>query len=166
MTTDQSQPTATVPSAGTDGGPPLARRSVLAAGGLVAGGASLLAACGAGSTGSAGSSSTAVAPSPAPASGGELARLSAIPVGTAVAATLAGAPVVVAQPTAGEAVAFSAVCTHMGCTVAPAGAKLECPCHGSVYDALTGKVLSGPAPRALPAVPVTVKDGAVVAGGA
>ena len=79
---------------------------------------------------------------------------------------MGGKAVVVAQPTAGTAVAFSAICTHKGCTVAPAGAKLNCPCHGSVYDALTGKVLSGPAPRALTSVPVTVKDGAVVASSA
>ena len=134
QTTDQTWPTTSVRTTGPDGGPPLGRRSVLAVGGLVAGGATLLAACGGGSTGSAtaagpataatGSGGSAAATTPAAAaSDAELAKLSAIPVGTAVAATLAGAPVVVAQPKAGEAVAFSAVCTHMGCTVAPAGAK-------------------------------------------
>ena len=69
--------------------------------------------------------------------------------------------VIVAQPKAGEAVAFSAKCTHMGCTVAPAGARLKCPCHGSVYDALTGKNISGPAPRPLPPFSVSVTGGEV-----
>ncbi|MGZ4650530.1 MAG: QcrA and Rieske domain-containing protein [Kineosporiaceae bacterium] len=46
-----------------------------------------------------------------------------------------------AQPTAGRVVAFSAVCTHQGCRVNPAGPQLDCPCHGSVFDAFTGQVL-------------------------
>jgi cytochrome b6-f complex iron-sulfur subunit len=106
--------------------------------------------------------------SAAPAGGATpLARLADVPVGGAVAAHGPdGTPVVVARPTAGTAVAFSAVCTHMGCTVAPVGARLQCPCHGSVYNALTGAVLHGPAPRPLPAVAVHVQDGAVLPGSA
>jgi cytochrome b6-f complex iron-sulfur subunit len=77
-----------------------------------------------------------------------------------------GAPIVVAQPTAGTAVAFSAICTHMACQVAPAGKRLDCPCHGSQYDATTGAVLRGPATKPLPAVPVRVENGKVVAGSA
>jgi len=149
----------------------LGRRSVLSGGALAVGGAALLAGCGGSSTTSTGAATTPAATTPAETSAapssedaGPLAQLADIPVGSAVAATMGGKAVVVAQPTAGTAVAFSAICTHKGCTVAPAGAKLNCPCHGSVYDALTGKVLSGPAPRALTSVPVTVKDGAVVAG--
>jgi len=90
-------------------------------------------------------------------------RLADVPVGGAVAAKAAdGSTVIVAQPKAGEAVAFRAKCTHMGCTVAPAGARLKCPCHGSVYDALTGKNIAGPAPRPLPPISVTVTGGEVV----
>ena len=146
----------------------LGRRTVLSGGALAVGGAALLAGCGGGST-SAGATSAATTPaettaSPTSADAAPLAQLADIPVGSAVAATMGGKAIVVAQPTAGTAVAFSAICTHKGCTVAPAGAKLNCPCHGSVYDAMTGKVLSGPAPAPLASVPVTVKDGAVVAG--
>ena len=148
----------------------LGRRSVLSGGALAVGGAALLAGCGgtsATATGATGSSAATTPAAPTSAAStenaGPLAQLADIPVGSAVAATLGGKAVVVAQPTAGTAVAFSAICTHKGCTVAPAGAKLNCPCHGSVFDALTGKVLSGPASRALTAVPVTVKGGAVVA---
>jgi len=33
----------------------------------------------------------------------------------------------------------------MGCTVGAAGKQLDCPCHGSVFDAQTGAVVNGPA---------------------
>ncbi len=50
--------------------------------------------------------------------------------------------------------AFSKVCTHAGCPVAlylAAKRQLLCPCHQSIFDVLHGgRVLSGPADRALP----------------
>lgn len=92
----------------------------------------------------------------------KLATLDRIPVGQAVAATLDGKPVVVARPSAHQAACFSAICTHMGCTVQPAGRQLHCPCHGSVFNATTGQVIQGPAPTPLPKVAVTVKNGEVV----
>ncbi len=144
------------------------RRDVLVAAGLGAG-ALTLAACGSSSTTAAAPSSSSVAAAPA-ASGGStptgnaLVALSKVPVGGAVATTDAnGQPIIVAQPSAGKVVAFSAICTHQGCTVAVAGADLDCPCHGSKFDALTGAVIVGPAPTSLPAVPVQVTDGNVVA---
>ncbi len=145
----------------------LSRRSVLTGGAAVVGGAAFLAGCGGSDAPVATAGSTTASTTAAPSAGGAaLAQLADIPVGEAVAATMDGKPVIVAQPTAGAAVAFSAICTHKGCTVAPKGAKLACPCHGSMFDALTGEVLQGPASGALSAVPVTVKDGAVVAEGA
>jgi len=45
--------------------------------------------------------------------------------------------------------AVSSVCTHLGCTVARSPEGFGCPCHGSKFDP-TGKVMGGPAPRALP----------------
>ena len=57
---------------------------------------------------------------------------------------------------------FSAVCTHQGCTVASvANGVITCPCHGSQFDAQTGAVIAGPAPRGLSAIPVVVRDGEV-----
>lgn len=98
-----------------------------------------------------------------PSPGAGLVPLSTVPVGGAVAATTAsGAVIVVAQPQAGTVVAFSAVCTHAGCTVSADGAQLLCPCHGSVFEAATGAVLRGPAVTPLPAVAVAIKDGEVV----
>jgi len=58
--------------------------------------------------------------------------------------------------------AFSATCTHQGCQVNKVTAgKIECPCHGSVFDASTGAVIAGPAPSPLPRVAVTVSNGEV-----
>lgn len=55
----------------------------------------------------------------------------------------------------------SAVCTHLGCTVAyfPSDQKFHCPCHGSVF-ARDGDVIHGPAPRPLEWFEVTMtRDG-------
>ena len=67
-------------------------------------------------------------------------------------------------------VAYSAVCTHTGCDVWEWDARvktIKCPCHFSVFDvANAARVLEGPAPRRLPALPLRVDDGVlVVAGG-
>ncbi|MBV9593195.1 MAG: Rieske (2Fe-2S) protein [Actinobacteria bacterium] len=97
--------------------------------------------------------------------GTTLAALDSVNVGEAISVKLPnGKPGIVARPTDSTAVAFSAICTHMGCTVAPAGKELHCPCHGSRYNATTGAVIQGPAPRALAAVPVHIADGQVVTG--
>jgi len=55
----------------------------------------------------------------------------------------------------------SAVCTHLGCTVAyfPSDRQFHCPCHGSVYRP-DGTVGHGPAPRPLEWFEVTMaRDG-------
>jgi rieske iron-sulfur protein len=60
-------------------------------------------------------------------------------------------------------VAFSAVCTHQQCWVTDwlkSVQLLQCPCHQSRYDLRQGaKVVSGPAPRSLPALPLNITDG-------
>lgn len=71
---------------------------------------------------------------------------------------------------AGGLVAYSAICTHLGCAVLgklDADGHILCPCHGSLYDpAKQAAVLRGPAGRALPSLPVAVgADGIVVTDG-
>ena len=67
-------------------------------------------------------------------------------------------------------VAYSAICTHLGCTVLPRLSEqgyIVCPCHASVFDpAADARVVSGPANRPLPALPIEVTaDGVVRAAG-
>jgi Rieske Fe-S protein len=49
---------------------------------------------------------------------------------------------------------FSNKCTHAGCRInQEINGELVCPCHGSRYDSLTGKVLQGPAGLPLAKIP-------------
>ena len=59
-------------------------------------------------------------------------------------------PGIVVRSAEGEIRAFSAVCTHLDCTVQFKGdtAQHWCACHNGTYD-LGGNVVSGPPPRAL-----------------
>jgi Rieske Fe-S protein len=67
------------------------------------------------------------------------------------------AKVVVTQPTAGQFKGFSAICTHMHCTVDKvANGTIDCPCHGSKYSVKDGSVVNGPAPQPLAAQPIAV----------
>ncbi|GAA2310484.1 Rieske (2Fe-2S) protein [Streptomyces kunmingensis] len=143
--------------------PTATRRSV-----LVAGAAALAAGCskhgdegGGGDTPPA-SSTTATATSSAPANSSEqppaaneLAKTSDIPVGGGK--VFADKKVVVTQPARGDFRAFSATCTHQGCTVDDvSGGTINCPCHGSKYRIADASVAGGPAPRPLPPRKITV----------
>ncbi|MEX5213468.1 MAG: ubiquinol-cytochrome c reductase iron-sulfur subunit [Nitrospiraceae bacterium] len=63
----------------------------------------------------------------------------------------------------GQVIAFSPMCTHLGCgyTWDSGEKKFKCPCHGSVFD-VSGQVLGGPAPRPLDRLPLKVENGRVL----
>jgi len=63
-------------------------------------------------------------------------------------------------------VAYTSICTHTGCDVdiwLAAEQLLSCPCHDSMFDPRDGaRVVDGPAPRVLPALPLKIVDGNLV----
>ena len=135
------------------------RRAVL--GGVAAVGAgAVLAACGgdeptdsAGGGGEATSDSGSGGDAPA---GGEIGTTADVPVGGGT--VFQKQKIVVTQPTEGDFKAFTAVCTHQGCTVGSVnGDTIQCNCHGSQYNAADGKVKKGPAPKALAPKNITVE---------
>lgn len=141
----------------------ISRRTVLEAGGIGVIGAGLLGVAGCSASPSAGVSGGGQTSS-AHSGPITLAKLTDVPVGGSAAATaqVDGKPVVLSQQTAGKVMAFSAICTHMGCTVNAGGPQFHCPCHGSIYNAFTGEVVRGPAPAALSPIPVSVSGGEIV----
>jgi cytochrome b6-f complex iron-sulfur subunit len=148
--------------------------------GVGAAGASVLAACGGGESGSggggesgggagggedatksSGEKASGTAEKKAPG-GQEIASTSEVAPGSAVKFKDSGSPAVLVHLESGDFVAYSAVCTHQGCTVAFNNGQLACPCHGSVFDPAHGAaVVAGPAPRPLPEIPVEVRGGEV-----
>ena len=133
------------------------RRGALAGIGVV-GMAAAVAACGGGSGGTSGSGSSDSGGSSGDSSA--LGTTSEIPVGGGKIFT--AEKVVVTQPTKGVFKGFSAICTHMGCTVDKiADGTIDCPCHGSEYSVTDAHVVRGPAPKPLPAKNIKVANGKV-----
>jgi len=67
-------------------------------------------------------------------------------------------------------VAYSAICTHLGCAVFEKLNKeglILCPCHGSIYDpASHAAVRRGPSDRALPGIAIADgPNGTIIANG-
>jgi ubiquinol-cytochrome c reductase iron-sulfur subunit len=68
---------------------------------------------------------------------------------------------------ADSVVAYSKICTHVGCPVAlyeQTTHHILCPCHQSTFDASTGAtVIFGPAPRPLPQLPLMIDSSGYIA---
>jgi Rieske Fe-S protein len=125
--------------------------------GVGAAGVSALAGCGGG--GAAGSRSEVPR-------GEAIAAEADVEPGSAAPYTVAdtGRPEVLVRLSDGKFAAYSAVCTHQGCTVAynQDSGNLACPCHGGVYDPANGaEVVSGLPPRPLPEIPSERRDGRI-----
>jgi nitrite reductase/ring-hydroxylating ferredoxin subunit len=87
-----------------------------------------------------------------------VAKTTDIPIGSGKKFDVEGVQILITQPRAGEFRGFSAVCTHAGFVMSNvANSEIKCDNHGAVYSADDGSVLSGPAPRALGKVTVTVE---------
>jgi Rieske Fe-S protein len=107
-------------------------------------------------------SPTAAANGYGPSSGGATVLA---PVSKVIGDGIVAGGVVLTVDASGAVHGVSATCTHQGCTVAPPhNGTVSCPCHGSQFDAVTGKVLRGPATRPLPAIAVRQQGDQVVRG--
>src|SRR2546423_823713 len=119
---------------------PATRRTVLQCAALAGTAGLALTACSSGPSGHGGPAS-ATSSSGSGGSRGpvDLGEASAIPVGGAK--VFRDDQVIVTQPKEGTFKAFSAICTHAGCTVGGVTkGVIFCPCHGSQYDPATGAV--------------------------
>lgn len=141
------------------------RRRALAGSAAVAVGVPLLAACGSDDTASDSSPSDSSSGSSEPSDSGSsssdgataeaLATTADVPVGGCF--VVAAAKVVVTQPTEGDFKAFSATCTHQGCSVeSSTDGEIPCPCHGSTFSIEDGSVIKGPATSGLAEVQIAV----------
>ena len=186
MSAQPETTTSSTPGEATGGDTAMNRRTVLRAagvGGAGVAGAAALAACGGSTTPTttAPSTTTSASTTSSASSTSSSASASASATGSASAAAPSGTPVktadvpvgggvinasglfVVTQPSAGQFKAFSAVCTHMGCTVNKvASGMIDCPCHQSQFDISTGTpTSSSQAKSPLPAKTATVSGDSV-----
>ena len=130
------------------GAHPVSRRRLLATGGALVAGSAVVAACGS-------PSASTSPPTTGGAGGSTTVATDQVPVGGGV--ILADQAVVVTQPQAGTFKAFSAICTHQGCTVAAVqNGSIVCPCHGGMFSISDGSVQGGPPPAPLDAKQATV----------
>lgn len=117
------------------------RRGVLGTS-LAAGAVVTLAACGGGKSSDTPPSATGTATNAIP--------LAELPVKGTASIAVNGKNYLLYRPDDKTVLAYTAVCTHQGCTVGTGdSSNFICPCHGSEYSKLDGSVTQGPAPKAL-----------------
>jgi cytochrome b6-f complex iron-sulfur subunit len=88
-----------------------------------------------------------------------------VPEGEAKFFEFAGSSAVLIRKKGGGLVAFSAVCTHLGCIVQWEKDKQDflCPCHAGHYS-VDGAVTAGPPPKPLKKLPFIVGGGNITVG--
>lgn len=153
--------------------PASSRRTVLACAGAAC--AALLAGCSkynsnnGGVAGSQPAPATSTSAAPATAGSGSgaavgpasLASTSDIPVGGGK--ILTDKKIVITQPQSGTFHAFTAVCTHAGCTVGSVSSgTINCPCHGSRFNINNGSVVNGPAASPLAPININVQGTSIL----
>ena len=86
-----------------------------------------------------------------------------LPLGQGKVVSAGDKPVIVVHTAQGGVKAYSAVCTHLGCIVTWQQSRgfIQCPCHDGRFNPVTGAVISGPAPRPLPPVQVSIENGKI-----
>jgi cytochrome b6-f complex iron-sulfur subunit len=86
------------------------------------------------------------------------AALSELPPNSGKVFPFGARPAIVVRTPEGELRAFSAVCTHLDCTVQYQAetSQIWCACHNGYYD-LTGANVAGPPPRPLESYTVNVR---------
>lgn len=93
-----------------------------------------------------------------------IVKLANFPIGSTMPFTANdGSPAILFRTKAGV-FAYSALCTHQGCTVAYDGLShsMNCPCHGAKFDPTSGAVIAGPAPIPLPKINVQMSGDSVL----
>ena len=148
----------------------LDRRRALRGAAAVTLGLPVMAACGSDSSGNGADTATGTRSPSSSRTGGTgsggsagaaLASTADIPVGGC--AVFEGESVVVTQPTEGDFKAFSATCTHQGCSVSSSSdGHIPCNCHGSRFSLADGSVINGPATSPLGEVAITVKGDSII----
>jgi Rieske Fe-S protein len=91
------------------------------------------------------------------------AQVSELKNNTAKVFKFGSEPAILIRTSDGQYKAFSAVCTHLSCTVQYRSDthQIWCPCHNGIYD-LNGRNVSGPPPRPLAAYEVHVQGDDIV----
>jgi cytochrome b6-f complex iron-sulfur subunit len=91
------------------------------------------------------------------------AKLSELKNNSAKVFRFGSEPAILIRTAEGQFLAFTAVCTHLGCTVQyrPDLREIWCPCHNGTYN-LQGRNISGPPPRPLVEYKVHVQGDDIV----
>jgi len=94
----------------------------------------------------------------------QVCKLAELPAGTGKNFRFGSTPALVIHTDDRQLHAFSAVCTHLGCTVQYRADihRIYCACHGGQYAPDTGKNIAGPPPKPLTVLNVQVVDGNII----